>query len=99
LYAAKFVVADGVLADFPGYARPQGGFFLWLRVGNGEAAALRLWRETGVRVLPGAYLGRVAAGAPNPGDDYIRVALVTDTAAVERGLVAIRDTLSDERDQ
>jgi aspartate/methionine/tyrosine aminotransferase len=99
LYAAKFVVADGVLADFPGYARPQGGFFLWLRVGNGEAAALRLWRETGVRVLPGAYLGRVAAGAPNPGDDYIRVALVTDTAAVERGLVAIRDTLSDERDR
>jgi len=97
LYAAKFTVADGVLADFPGYARPEAGFFLWLRVGDGEAAALRLWRETGVQVLPGAYLGRATAEAPNPGEGYIRVALVADTAAVERGLVAIRDTLSDER--
>ena len=48
-------------------------------------------------MLPGAYLGRATAEAPNPGEDYIRVALVADTAAVERGLVAIRDTLSDER--
>ena len=96
-YAARFAVAEAVLAGFPGYARPAGGFFLWLRVGDGEAAALRLWRETGVQVLPGAYLGRATAEAPNPGDGYVRVALVADTASVERGLVAIRDTLSHER--
>ena len=47
-----------VLGDMPGYSPPQAGFFLWLQVGDGEAAALRLWRETGVRVLPGGYLGR-----------------------------------------
>ena len=47
-------------------ARP--GFFLWLRVGDGEAAALRLWREAGVRVLPGGYLGRADGGRDNPGD-------------------------------
>ena len=45
---------------------PQGGFFLWLRVGDGEAAALRLYRETGVRVLPGGYLGRATPGAAIP---------------------------------
>ncbi len=37
---------------------PEAGFFLWLDVGNGEEAALRLWREGGIRVLPGAYMGR-----------------------------------------
>ena len=62
--------------------RPQAGFFLWLRVGDGEAAALRLWRETGVRVLPGGYLGRATpTGAEPRRTDYIRVALVADAAA------------------
>jgi aspartate/methionine/tyrosine aminotransferase len=93
LYREKFALADRVLAGFPGYQPPQGGFFLWLRVGDGEAAALRLWRETGVRVLPGAYLGRATAEAANPGHDYIRVALVADPPDIERGLAAIRDTL------
>ena len=92
LYREKFALADRILDGFPGYRAPEGGFFLWLRVGDGEAAALRLWRETGVGVLPGAYLGRATAAAPNPGEDYIRVALVADTAAVTRGLAAIRDT-------
>ena len=49
-----------------GFYRPAGGFFLWLDVGDGEAACRRLWREGGLRVLPGGYLSggeRVA----NPG--------------------------------
>jgi aspartate/methionine/tyrosine aminotransferase len=93
LYLEKFALADRMLGNFPGYRPPEGGFFLWLRVGDGEAAALRLWREAGVRVLPGGYLGRATRGAGNPGRDYIRVALVADAAEVERGLEAIRVTL------
>ena len=93
LYRDKFALADHLLDGMPGYTAPEAGFFLWLRVGDGEAAALRLWRETGVRVLPGAYLGRDTATAANPGRDYIRVALVADAATVERGLTAIRATL------
>ena len=55
-------------ATCPATPRREAGFFLWLRVGDGEAAALRLWRETGVRVLPGGYLGRATAdrGEPRP---------------------------------
>ena len=53
-------------ATCPATARPEGGFFLWLEVGDGEAFALRLWRETGVRVLPGGYLGRATAGRREP---------------------------------
>jgi aspartate/methionine/tyrosine aminotransferase len=93
LYREKFALADRMLGNFPGYTPPDAGFFLWLRTGDGEDAALRLWRETGVRVLPGGYLGRATPGAGNPGRDYIRVALVADAAEVERGLEAIRTTL------
>ncbi|MFO1142176.1 MAG: aminotransferase class I/II-fold pyridoxal phosphate-dependent enzyme [Amaricoccus sp.] len=95
LYREKFALADRLLAGMPGYSPPEGGFFLWLRVGDGEAAALRLWRETGVRVLPGGYLGRATPSAANPGQDYIRVALVADAAEVARGLGAIRATLGE----
>jgi aspartate/methionine/tyrosine aminotransferase len=99
LYREKFAAAARVLAGMPGYAAPEGGFFLWLRVGDGEAAALRLWRETGVRVLPGAYLGRTTDSGPNPGAAYIRVALVAPVAEVEQALATIRATLGEVIDE
>ena len=92
LYARKFEIADRVLGNVPGYRPPQAGFFLWLPVEDGEEAALRLWRETGVRVLPGAYLTRETDGA-NPGAGYIRVALVGPEDETEQALTAIRDCL------
>ena len=92
LYQAKFRVASAIFAGVPGYACPEGGFFLWLPVGDGEAAALKLWVETGVRVLPGAYLGRDVDGV-NPGRGYIRVALVAPIKEMQRGLVQLRDCL------
>ena len=92
LYQDKFHVARDVFAAMQAYRQPEGGFFLWLPVEDGEAAALRLWRETGVRVLPGAYLSRDVAGQ-NPGRDYIRVALVAPRDETERGLTRLRDCL------
>ncbi len=92
LYQAKFAAAGRIFAGLQGFALPQGGFFLWLPVEDGEAAALRLWRETGVRVLPGAYLARDAAGG-NPGKGYIRVALVASEDDTQRGLTLLRDCL------
>ena len=92
LYNAKFDMADRLLGAVPAYTAPQAGFFLWLAVPDGEAAALRLWRETGVRVLPGAYLGRDVGGI-NPGAGYIRVALVAPYDETEAGLTALRDCL------
>lgn len=91
-YHEKYTLADRILGHVPGYAAPEAGFFLWLPVDDGEAAALRLWQETGVRVLPGAYLAREIDGE-NPGHGYIRVALVAPMAETERGLQAIRDVL------
>ena len=92
LYAAKFDAADAIFAGMQGYASPEGGFFLWLPVPDGEAATLRLWRETGVRVLPGAFLSREVDGE-NPGAGYIRVALVAPIDETQRGLTELRDCL------
>lgn len=92
LYHQKFADAAEVFRAIQGFALPQGGFYLWLAVGDGEEAALRLWRETGVRVLPGAYLSR-DAGGENPGKDYIRVALVAPRDETRRGLIRLRDCL------
>jgi aspartate/methionine/tyrosine aminotransferase len=92
LYAQKYRVADAVLGGVPGYAPPPAGFFLWLPVQDGEEAALRLWTETGVRVLPGGYLSRTVDGA-NPGQGYIRVAMVAPTQDMQRGLTMLRDCL------
>ena len=91
-YHEKYELADRILGNVPGYVAPEAGFFLWLPVEDGEAAALKLWKATGVRVLPGGYLAREIDGL-NPGETYIRVALVAPKAETERGLTAIRDTL------
>ena len=94
LYRAKFDMADRILGGTPGYASSPAGFFLWLRVpgGDGEAAAVRLWREAGLRVLPGRYLA-AETGGETPGADRIRVALVASEGEVERGLGLLRDCI------
>ena len=86
LYREKFETAGRLLGGRFGYARPAGGFFLWLEVGDGETAARKLWTEAGLRVLPGAYLGRGGAAGPNPGAAYVRIALVHDTETVRQAL-------------
>jgi N-succinyldiaminopimelate aminotransferase len=88
LYAQKFDLADQIIGGRYGYRRPAGGFFLWLDVkdhGGSEAVALRLWREAGLRVLPGRFVGREAGGR-NPGADYIRIAMVADRAITAEAL-------------
>jgi aspartate/methionine/tyrosine aminotransferase len=96
LYQQKFALAAEVFRGIQGFQLPEGGFFLWLpvpdQIGDGEQAALKLWRETGVRVLPGAYLSRDAGGM-NPGRSYIRVALVAALDETRRGLERLRDCL------
>jgi N-succinyldiaminopimelate aminotransferase len=95
LYAQKFDLADQIIGDRYGYRRPAGGFYLWLDVsqhGGDEAAAVNLWREAGLRVIPGRYLARQQADGSNPGEGYIRVAMVQDnetTAEALHRLVAV----------
>jgi len=66
-YQEKMVAAENILGNR--MTRPEGGFFLWLEVGNGEEFARRAWAEQGVRLLPGTYMGREVsdgrAGGPS----------------------------------
>jgi aspartate/methionine/tyrosine aminotransferase len=94
LYREKYDLTDDRLGRRFGYYRPDGGFFLWLEVGDGEAAARRLWAEAALKVLPGGYLGRPDRDGRNPGEGAIRVALVHDLATTDAALADLVATLS-----
>lgn len=95
LYSEKFDLADQIIGTRFGYRRPAGGFFLWLDVsaqGGSVKVAERLWREAGLRILPGGYAAETDAQGNNPGADYIRIAMVHDkdtTAEALRRLIAV----------
>jgi aspartate/methionine/tyrosine aminotransferase len=96
LYVAKFDLADQIVGDRYGYQRPAGGFFLWLDVsaqGGDELVSRKLWREGGLRVIPGRYLARDGADGRNPGLGYIRVALVQDKETTAEALHRLVDVL------
>ena len=91
LYREKFAMAESIL----GVGAPAGGFFLWLDVsalGGGENAALVLWREAGVKVIPGGYLAMETDGDV-PGAERIRVALVNDADTTRRALMRLAPIL------
>ena len=98
-YGERLALAERMLGDRPGFRLPEGGFFLWLEVGNGEEAALALWRKGGVRVLPGAFMGRESEPGKtrtNPGFPYIRVALVNDLSTIMKAFERMVEILGRE---
>ena len=95
LYREKFDLALDTLDGAFGASRPGGAFYLWLDVGDGATAAERLWREAGVRVLPGEYLAQTDAAGENPGRRFIRVALVHDIETTRDAINRIHDTLTE----
>jgi len=92
LYQEKFAIADDILGGVQGYRPPEAGFFLWLPVDDAETATMKLWREVGVRVLPGHYLAREVNGV-TPGAGHIRVAMVAEKNDMAAGLIKLRDCL------
>jgi N-succinyldiaminopimelate aminotransferase len=99
VYQDKMAAAQRILGNR--MKRPEGAMFLWLDVasrsgGNGEEFALRAWREQGVRLLPGAYMGReIVTGKTqsNPGFSYVRAALVSDLSTIMTALERIGEIL------
>jgi aspartate/methionine/tyrosine aminotransferase len=95
-YATRFRAAQRILGNR--MRMPDGGFFLWLDVGNGQEACLKLWRQAGIRVLPGAYMGRETEpgkNQSNPGFSFIRVALVSDLSTIQAALARMGEILGD----
>jgi N-succinyldiaminopimelate aminotransferase len=97
LYRIKFDLADQILGSRYGYRRPAGGFCVWLDVsshGGDEAATVKLYREAGVRVVPGSYLARQQQDGFNPGAGYIRLALVSDSESTAEALHRLVEVLN-----
>ena len=98
LYVQKFDLADQIIGDRFGYQRPAGGFCLWLDVsahGGDEAATVKLFKDGGVRVIPGSYLARPQADGSNPGAGYIRVAMVQSAETTAEALHRMVETLGE----
>ena len=88
-YRERFELARAKLGNRPGFRLPEGGFFLWLDVGDGIETARAFWQAAGVRVLPGAFMGRETEPGKiqsNPGFRYIRVALVNESSTIKAAL-------------
>jgi N-succinyldiaminopimelate aminotransferase len=97
LYRIKFDLADQILGNRYGYKRPAGGFCVWLDVskhGGDEAATIKLYRDAGVRVIPGSYLARLQPDGFNPGAGYIRLALVSDSESTAEALHRLVEVLN-----
>ncbi|MCW8128473.1 succinyldiaminopimelate transaminase [Microbulbifer halophilus] len=75
LYRDKFAAVLDILDDCLDVSQPPASFYLWPRVGDGEAFARELFRQQHITVLPGGFLAREADGA-NPGREHVRMALV-----------------------
>ncbi len=99
LYIERMALAEQVLGNRMPTSKfrvPAGAMFLWLDVGNGEEFALRAWAQQGVRLLPGAYMGReIQPGKTqsNPGFSYVRVALVSDLSTIMTALERLKEIL------
>ena len=70
---------------------PEGLPNSWLKTPISDTAfARRLYAEYNVSVLPGSFMARTARGM-NPGENYVRIALVASTAECVDAANRIRD--------
>ena len=79
-YREKFDAVLDVLAGVLPVTKPDASFYLWAKTPiKGEAFAQQLFAQQKVTVLPGSFLARENGGL-NPGEDYVRMALVAPLA-------------------
>lgn len=81
LYVEKFAAVMPILKEALNVRLPDAAFYVWAPVPGGSDIefAKGLYAQQGVTVLPGSYLARGAA-KENPGQGYVRMALVAEPA-------------------
>jgi N-succinyldiaminopimelate aminotransferase len=79
-YVEKFTAVTPMLSHSLGARLPDAGFYLWGRTPIADTEfARQLYGQYNVVVLPGSFLARLAHGA-NPGEHFVRIALVAPLA-------------------
>ncbi|MFK5984353.1 MAG: succinyldiaminopimelate transaminase [Pseudomonadota bacterium] len=76
-YRKKFKEVLEILSPVLEVKQPEATFYLWLKTPykDDEKFSQDLYRLQNITVLPGSYLSRVT-GSKNPGQGYVRIALV-----------------------
>ena len=98
-YANKFRELSPLLAKYLPVTVPEAAFYWWVPIpalfnGDDEAFTRELFEATGITVVPGSYLSRVAANGKNPGCGYIRIALVSEFDECHEAVTRICQFLS-----
>ena len=94
LYREKFDSVIACLAEVTAVERPAGAFYLWLQTPvDDQVFARELFARHNITVLPGSYLSRVAHGS-NPGQGYVRIALVAPFEECREAALRIRDFIT-----
>lgn len=94
LYREKFETALGILKPVLDVEMPDAAFYLWARTPRPDPDFTRhLYEAQAVSVLPGSYLARDAHGT-NPGNNRIRIALVSSTEECAEAARRIREFVS-----
>ncbi len=90
IYRKNFALAQEIL----GVEVPDATFYIWLKVEDAIAFTCKLYREYHLKVLPGEFLARNDTKGYNPGQGYIRIALVENEVRTKDALYRIKDALS-----
>jgi N-succinyldiaminopimelate aminotransferase len=94
-YDIKYASALNQFQDNPEIKRPNGGFYFWIETPyDDELFTKNLYKKHGVIVLPGSYLGGKNKN-PNPGKNFVRIAIVHDNKTIEIAVRAINEMLNE----
>ncbi|NRD71008.1 succinyldiaminopimelate transaminase [Psychrobacter okhotskensis] len=97
LYQEKFALWMAELGELLALRMPEAGFYFWVKVpeqfaGDDEAFVKALYEQTNIHALAGRYLSREVNGN-NPGQGYVRIALVASVEESREAISRIRQLL------
>ena len=97
LYQEKFALWMSELGELLELRMPDAGFYFWVKVpeqfdGNDEIFVKALYEQANIHALAGRYLSREVDGH-NPGQGYVRIALVASVDESREAISRIRQLL------
>lgn len=97
LYQEKFALWISELGELLDLRMPKAGFYFWVKVpeqfnGDDEIFVKALYEQANIHALAGRYLSREVDGK-NPGQGYVRIALVASVEESREAISRIRQLL------
>ncbi|TXD98548.1 succinyldiaminopimelate transaminase [Psychrobacter frigidicola] len=98
LYQERFALWMAELGELLDLRMPEAGFYFWIKVpesfnGDDEVFVKALYEQANIHALAGRYLSREVNGK-NPGEGYVRVALVASVEESREAINRIRKLLN-----